>query len=250
MQPTTPTTTDPPSGNVSVPQAGHAGHIEGCDGVAYALAALARLLGSQAAQEVTPTRPPSQSSRLSIPTRPSRSASVSPRSPSAATSSGGTSCLQDRRADSRVRSDAVCSHRGASPKSVSQPTPGFARSGESAPRTFFQQVGLTAGLGDILDSKSFFTKEQRDALVSATPRLHKPAPAGTASPHSRGMGHDRFEGPLVEADTIANSVGAKEIRKTRRAVGRACSGSWGPGTHLPLSLRSDDVAGQGQEPDP
>ena len=55
MQPTTPTTTDPPSGNVSVPQAGHAGHIEGCDGVAYALAALARLLGRQAAKEALPT---------------------------------------------------------------------------------------------------------------------------------------------------------------------------------------------------
>jgi len=52
MQPTTPTTTDPPSGNESVPQAGHAGHIESCDGVACALAALARLLGRHAAQEV------------------------------------------------------------------------------------------------------------------------------------------------------------------------------------------------------
>jgi hypothetical protein len=52
MQPTTPTTTDPPGGNDSIPQAGHAHHIEDRNGVACALAALARLLGRQAAQEV------------------------------------------------------------------------------------------------------------------------------------------------------------------------------------------------------
>jgi hypothetical protein len=51
MQPTTPTTTDPPGGNESVRQAEHADHIEGCDGVAGVLGALARLLGRQAAKE-------------------------------------------------------------------------------------------------------------------------------------------------------------------------------------------------------
>ena len=55
MQPTTPTATDPPSGNESVPQAGHADQTEGCDGVARALEALARLLGRQAAKEALQT---------------------------------------------------------------------------------------------------------------------------------------------------------------------------------------------------
>ena len=57
MQPTTPTTTDPPGGNESVRQAEHADHIEGCDGVARALAALARLLGRQAATEALQAAP-------------------------------------------------------------------------------------------------------------------------------------------------------------------------------------------------